>query len=93
MHTAVCVTIVCMTTVDRMSVTMPPDVGAAVRAAADRHGMSLSAWLTDAAADRLRNDLLGAALDAVEAEDGPFSDAELDAAAEALGLTRSSAAA
>lgn len=73
--------------------TMPPEVGAAVRAAADRHGVSVSAWLVDAAADKLRNDLLGAALDVFEAEDGPFSDAELDAAAHALGITRSVAAA
>lgn len=93
MHTTVCVTIVCMTTVDRFSVGMPPDVGALVRAAADRHGVSLSTWLTDAAADRLRNDLLGAALDVFEDEEGPFSDAELDAAALALGLARRGAAA
>lgn len=93
MHTAVCVMVVGMTTVDRISVTMPPEVGAAVRAAADRHGVSVSAWLAEAAADRLRNDLLGAYLDTVEAEDGPFSDAELDAAAQAVGVMRRTAAA
>lgn len=82
-----------MTTVDRISVTMSPDVGAAVRAAADRHGVSVSAWLADAAADKLRNDLLGAGLDAFEDEEGPFSDAELDAAAHALGIARGNAAA
>lgn len=67
---------------------MDPDLGSAVRDAAERAGMSVSAWLAEAAADRLRNDLLGAALDAWEAEDGPFADDELDAAVEVLGLPR-----
>lgn len=74
--------------VDRFSVTMEPDLGAAVREAAQRAGMSVSGWLAQAAADRLRNDLLGAALDMWEAEAGPFGDEELDAAAAALGVTR-----
>lgn len=74
--------------VDRFSVTMDPDLGAAVREVAARAGMSVSGWLAEAAADRLRNDLLGAALDAWEAEDGPFTDQELDSAAVALGLSR-----
>ena len=39
-----------------------------------------------AAADKLRNELLGAALDQWEAEDGPFTQAELDEAASRLGL-------
>ena len=89
MHTAVCVTLVCMH-VDRFSVTMEPELGAAVRDAAERAGMSVSGWLAQAAADRLRNDLLGAALDVWEAEDGPFGDNELDAAAASLGVIRRS---
>jgi hypothetical protein len=52
--------------------------------------MSVSGWLAQAAADRLRNDLLGAALDAWEAEDGPFGDEALDAAAATLGIIRGS---
>jgi hypothetical protein len=48
--------------------------------------------LTEAAAQHLRNELLGAALDAWEAEDGPFSDSELNAAAAALSRTRRGAA-
>ena len=64
---------------------MPPEIGAAVRDAAARHGTSVSNWLTAAAAQRLRSELLGAALDVWEAEDGPFSDEELNAAAAALG--------
>ena len=80
--------VVCVTQVDRLSVTMPPEIGAAVRDAAARHGLSVSSWLTTAAAQRLRNELLDGALDDWEAEDGPFSDVELNAAASALGNGR-----
>jgi hypothetical protein len=75
-----------MAQVDRFSVTMPPELGEGVRQAAARQGTSVSAWLSEAAADRLRNELLGAALDAWEAENGPFTEAELEAAAARLGL-------
>ena len=78
----------CMTQVDRLSITVPPEVGAAVRSSAAREGVSVSTWLAAAAAQRLRNELLGAALDVWEAEDGPFSDSELNAAAAALQATR-----
>lgn len=71
---------------------MPPDLGAAVREAAARQGTSVSTWLASAAAQRLRNDLLGAALDRWEAADGPFTDEELDAAAAALGIAGTSGA-
>jgi hypothetical protein len=74
--------------VDRLSVTMDPELGASVRQAAARSGSSVSAWLAAAAGDRLRNELLGAALDAWEAESTPFSDKELDAAARVLGASR-----
>lgn len=73
-----------MPPVDRFSVTMAPELGAAVREAAERQGTSVSSWLAGAAAQQLRNELLGAALDEWEAEDGAFSDAELDVAAAAL---------
>jgi hypothetical protein len=39
------------------------------------------------AADRLRNELLGVALDEWEAEDGAFTEAELHEAAARVGLT------
>ena len=87
LHTPVCVTIVCMQ-VDRLSITMDPDLGKSVREAAARSGSSVSAWLAAAAAERLRNELLGAALDAWEADSAPFSDKELDAAARVLGVSR-----
>jgi len=72
---------------------MAPELGVAVRDAAARQGTSVSTWLSEAAADRIRNELLGAALDAWEAEDGPFSDEELNAAAAALGDARQTGAA
>ena len=64
---------------------MPPELGEGVRQAAARQGTSVSTWLTEAAADKLRNELLGAALDQREAEDGPFTQTELDEAASRLG--------
>lgn len=73
-----------MPQVDRFSVTMAPEIGAAVRDAAARRGASVSSWLTDAATQRLRNELLGEALDRWEKEDGAFSDEELNKAAAAL---------
>jgi hypothetical protein len=73
-----------MAEVDRFSVSMPPEIGSAVRDAAARQGLSVSSWMTEAAAQRLRNELLGAALDAWEAKDGPFTDEELSAASAAL---------
>jgi hypothetical protein len=75
-----------MAQVDRFSVTMPPDLGEGVRQAAAQRGISVSAWLSEAAADRLRNELLGAALDMWESEEGSFTEAELDTAAAQLGL-------
>ncbi len=78
--------LICMAQVDRFSVTMPPELGEGVRQAAARQGTSVSTWLTDAAADKLRNELLGAALDKWEAEDGSFTADELNDAASRLGL-------
>ena len=77
-----------MPPVDRLSVTMPPEIGAAVRDAAARQGMSVSRLLETAAVQRLRNELLAAALDQWEAEDGPFTDDELNAAAAKLKAPR-----
>jgi hypothetical protein len=72
--------------VDRLSITLDPELGRAVRDAAARGGISVSRWMSAAAADHLRNELLGAALDTWEAEEGPFAHEELDAAAKVLGV-------
>jgi len=70
-----------------LSVTMDPELGQAVRDAAARSGISVSRWLSQAASDHLRNELLGAALEVWEAEQGPFTDDELDTAARVLGVS------
>jgi LmbE family N-acetylglucosaminyl deacetylase len=75
---------------DRITMTMDEELGAAVRAAARRSGMSVSAWLTEAAAARLRNELLGGFLDQWQEEHGAFTEEELARAAETLGLGRRS---
>jgi hypothetical protein len=86
-HTVVCNILVCMN-VDRLSITLDPRLGAAARKAAKRAKVSLSTWIADATADRVRNELLGEALDRWEAEGGALTQKELDQAAEALGLSR-----
>ena len=65
---------------------MPPELREGVRQAAARQGTSVSMWLTEAAADKLRNEILGAALDQWETEDGPFTPAELEDESSRLGL-------
>ena len=74
--------------VDRLSITLDPRLGAAARKAAKRAKVSLSTWIAEATADRVRNEALGHVLDQWESEDGAFSSQELTAAAEALGLDR-----
>jgi hypothetical protein len=74
--------------VDRLSITLDPRLGAAARKAAKRAKVSLSTWIAEATADRVRNEALGQALDRWEAEDGQFTTAELAAAAAALGPAR-----
>jgi hypothetical protein len=73
---------------DRITMTMDDTLAAAVRAAARRSGASVSAWLAEAAADKLRHELLGMALDRWEEEIGPPTPEELERAAEILGLSR-----
>ncbi len=72
--------------VDRLSITLDPKLGAAARRAAKRARVSLSTWIAEATADRVRSEALGRALDRWEAEDGRFTAEELATATEALGL-------
>jgi hypothetical protein len=74
--------------VDRLTIAMDPELGRSVRDAAARSGSSVSGWMAAAAADRLRNDLLGEALATWEAETAPFSDEELDSSVRVPGVTR-----
>ena len=73
--------------VDKLSVSFDPDLGDAVRAAAKRTGRGLSGWLADAAAARLRVEVLADFLDGWEAEHGPLTAEELAQATAELGLS------
>ena len=72
--------------VDKLSISLDPELGDAVRAAAKRHGCGLSRWLAEAAAAKLRNEALGEFLDEWEAENGAPTEEELASAAARLQL-------
>ena len=73
--------------VDKLSVSFDPDLGDAVRAAAQRSGRGLSGWLAEAAAARLRAEALAEFLDAWEAEHGELTAEELARATAEIGLS------
>lgn len=75
---------------ERLSITMDPTLGAATRKAAKRAKLSVSAWIAEAAAARLRHEALRDALTRWQTEDGAFRPAELAEAAEALGAAQPS---
>lgn len=72
--------------VDKLSISFDPDLGDAVRAAARQRGGSVSRWLADAAAAKLRTEALADFLDTWEAEHGALTAAELAKAAAELAL-------
>ncbi len=72
---------------DKLSVSFAPDVGDAVREAAHAKGSSISAWLEDAAAAKLRTQALAEYLREWEARHGALSEEELAKAAAELSLT------
>jgi hypothetical protein len=73
--------------VDKMSISMDPQLGDDVRVAAERAGMSVSAWLAGAAAARLRKQALVDALADWQARHGKFTAAELAKARAELGYS------
>lgn len=70
--------------VEKMSVSFDLDLGEAIRTSASTTGQSVSAWLAEAARDRLRLEALGEAVAAWEQKFGSLSDEEVDRAEEAL---------
>jgi hypothetical protein len=78
--------------VDKLSVSFDPNLGDAVRDAARHRGSSLSAWLAEAAAAKLRAEALADYLEDWEARHGPLTADELDSAASELGVTLPTAA-
>lgn len=73
---------------ERITVTVSPELAAAVRALASDSNRSVSSVVEEALADRLRHHALGQAIRAYEEEFGAFSDAELEAIAARKGLQR-----
>ena len=63
-------------TVRRFAISMEPSLADEVRARADAEGVSVSAWLADAAQREIRHKRLGELLAAEESERGPVTDVE-----------------
>jgi hypothetical protein len=70
--------------VEKMSVSFDLELGEAIRTAAGAAHESVSAWLAQAARDRLRLEALGQAVASWEDKFGPLTDAELEGADELL---------
>jgi len=68
-----------------MSVSFDLELGEAIRTAAEVSHQSVSAWLAEAARDRIRLEALGEAIGAWEAAHGALTDAELARASRVLG--------
>ena len=62
--------------VEKLSISVDEDVAELVREAAAKEGVTVSAWITNAAQDRLRNLLLGQFLDDLFEEIGEMTDEE-----------------
>ena len=79
--------------VDKLSISLDPELGDAVRSAAARAGQPVSSWLAEAAAGKLRAEALAEFLDGWEAEHAGLTAEELARAERELGVTgRESAA-
>ena len=70
--------------VEKMSVSFDLELGAAIRTSATGAAQSVSAWLAEAARDRLRLEALGRAVEAWEIEYGTLTEAEVGEAERAL---------
>jgi hypothetical protein len=90
-HTIVCENR-CMP-VDRLSVTVSAELGREVRQAALQRGVSVSGWVARAIEAGLRDQRLGEALAAWEAEQGPLTEEELAEADRILDEAKQQAAA
>lgn len=63
--------------VEKVSASFDLELGEAIRASASGTGQSVSAWLAEAARDRLRLEALADAVSAWGQEFGPLTDAEV----------------
>lgn len=73
-----------------MSISMAPQLGDDVRAAAERAGLSVSAWLAEAASARLRRQALAELLSEWQTKHGRITPAELAKARAELGYSTKS---
>ncbi len=72
--------------VEKLSISLDSSLGDDVRAAAARAGMSVSAWLAQAAASELRRQALGDFLADWQAEHGRITSSEVAKARAELGF-------
>ncbi len=79
--------------VDKLSISIDPDLSDAVREAAGRSGMAVSAWLADAARRKLREQALTEFLAEWQAEHGDLTAEEIARAESELGIKAGEAAA
>lgn len=70
--------------VEKISISLDEEVAASARIAAEAAGLSLSAWLSQAAAKAARLEAGLQAMAEYEAEHGPFTDEEIAWADEVL---------
>jgi hypothetical protein len=63
--------------VDTLSISLPPELVGAIRAAAARAGVSVSAWLAESAHDRLRLESWGDGLEAWQSHVGALTYQEI----------------
>ena len=75
-----------MVKVDKLSISLDPELGDAVRSAAAQAGKPVSSWLAEAAASKLRAEALAEFLAGWEAEHGVLTAAEIARAERELGL-------
>ena len=64
--------------VTKLSISMDAELAELVKQAAADDGVTVSAWLMTAAANRIRNRLLGDALEAAHLDVGLLDDSEID---------------
>ena len=75
--------------IEKLSISLEHRLGGAVRAAARRKGAAVSAWLAEAAREKLRAEALTTFLSAWEEEHGALTPGELARAERELGLVGS----
>jgi hypothetical protein len=79
--------------VDKMSISLDPELGDAVRSAAAQAGQPVSAWLAEAAASKLRAEALAQFIAGWGAEHGALTAEEVARAEREMGLSAGDAAA